>query len=137
MTIGERLAAHGLVLPAGHALVAMTDRPDLRDEFGDFNVAVWPEFMLHDPVANTRWDHLFDDFAEFQLCLLGPDRRIVAGCNASPLAWDGTDAGLPDGWDDQFRRAVDGLLDGAPTGHARRDPDRRAPGASRGRATRQ
>ena len=114
MTVGERLAAHGLVLPAGHALVAMTDRPDLRGEFGDFNVAVWPEFMLHDPVANTLWDHLFDDFAAFQLCLLGPDGAIVAGCNASPLAWDGTDAGLPEGWDDQFRRAIGGLLAGTP-----------------------
>ena len=70
--------------------------------------------MLHDPMANTHWDHLFDDFAEFQLCVLGPDGTIVAGCNSSPLAWDGTDDGLPDGWDDQFRRAIDGLLAGTP-----------------------
>ena len=44
----------------------------------------------------------------------GADGAIVAGCNASPLAWDGTDDGLPDGWDDQFRRAIDGLLAGTP-----------------------
>ena len=114
MTLGERLAPHGLVLPAGHTLVAIADRPELRAELGDFNVAVWPEFMLHDAVANTLWDHLYEDFAAFQLCLLGADGRIVAGLNAAPLAWDGTDGGLPDGWDDQFRRAVDGLKAGTP-----------------------
>ena len=116
MTVGERLAVHGLALPEGHAIVGITDRPHRRDEFGGFNVAVWPEFMLHDSTANALWDHLYDDFAEFQLCLLGPDGAIVAGCNASPLAWDGTDDGLPDGWDDQFRRAIDGLLAGTQPG---------------------
>jgi GNAT superfamily N-acetyltransferase len=114
VTLGERLAPHGLVLPAGHTLVAIADRPELRAELGDFNVAVWPEFMLHDAVANTLWDHLYEDFAAFQLCLLGADGRIVAGLNAAPLAWDGTDGHLPDGWDDQFRRAVDGLKAGVP-----------------------
>ena len=114
MSLGERLVAHGLVLPAGHALVAIDDRPELRAELGDFNGAVWPEFMLHDAVANTLWDHLYDDFATHQLCLLDADGRIVAGLNAAPLAWDGTDDDLPVGWDDQFRRAVDGVKAGTP-----------------------
>ena len=114
MTVGERLAAHGLALPAGHAIVGMTERPDLRDEFGDFNVAVWPEFMLHDPVANTLWDHLFDDFAAFQLCLLGPDGAIAAGCNASPLAWDGTDDGLPEAGTTSSAARSTGSLAGSP-----------------------
>ena len=37
---------------------------------------------------------------------------LVAGLNSAPLAWDGTDAGLPHGWDDQFQRSVDGLTAG-------------------------
>ncbi|MBA3626441.1 MAG: GNAT family N-acetyltransferase [Chloroflexi bacterium] len=75
---------------------------------------VWPGFMLQDPVADRSWHHLGDDFASFQLALLDPEDRIVAGANASPLAWDGTDDDLPIGWDDQFERSVAGLLAGTP-----------------------
>ena len=106
MTTGERLAAHGLVLPAGHSLVSIEERPELRRPLGELNVSVWPEFMLNDPVANANWDRLFSDFAAFQLCLFGADGSLVAGCNSAPLAWDGTDDGLPEGWDDQFLWSV-------------------------------
>ena len=112
MTLGERLAEHGLELPPGHELVSLADRPDLRYPLGDFNVAVWPEFMLHDPVANDLWGHLFEDFAAFQCGLFDGDGELVAGLNSAPLSWDGTDAGLPHGWDGQFRRSVDGLVSG-------------------------
>ena len=44
--------------------------------------------------------------------LLDPDGRIAAAGNSAPLAWDGTDAGLPAGWDDQFERTVGGLRAG-------------------------
>jgi GNAT superfamily N-acetyltransferase len=109
MTTGERLAAHGLALPAGCTLVSLEERPDLRYELGDLNVSVWPEFMLNDAVANTHWSRLFEDVPAFQLCLFAPDGELVAGCNSAPLAWDGTDDGLPDGWDDQFLRTWAGV----------------------------
>jgi len=112
MTTGQRLAAHGLALPAGHKLVSLADAPDLREAHGDLNVSVWPEFMLHDPVANGLWDHLFSDFAGFQLCLFDAAGELVAGLNSAPLAWDGTDSGLPTGWDDHFLRSVDGHREG-------------------------
>jgi len=106
MNAGERLAQYGLSLPPGHSLVSLAERPDLREPLGDHNASAWPEFMLNDPIANALWPRLFSDFAAFQMVLLGPDRALVAGLNSAPLAWDGTDAGLPDGWDDQFRRTV-------------------------------
>jgi GNAT superfamily N-acetyltransferase len=68
--------------------------------------------MLHFPVAGRLWDHLADDFAAWQLLLLDGDGRIAVAGNSAPLAWDGTDAGLPAGWDDQFERTVDGLRAG-------------------------
>jgi GNAT superfamily N-acetyltransferase len=74
----------------------------------DVNVSVWPEFMLNDPVANEHWGRLRDDFADFQLVLLDEAGEIVAANNSAPLAWDGTDAGLPVGWDDQLLRSVAG-----------------------------
>ena len=113
MTIGERLATHGLALPPGCELVSLADRPELRLPVGDLNVSVWPEWMLYDEVANALWGHLFDDFAAFQLCLFAPDGELIAGCNSAPLAWDGTDVGLPEGWDDQFERSVRDKVAGA------------------------
>ncbi len=38
----------------------------------------------------------------------------MAAGNCAPLAWDGTDAGLPDGWDDQFERTVADVAAGRP-----------------------
>jgi GNAT superfamily N-acetyltransferase len=109
VTLGERLAAYGLVLPDAHTLEAVHDRPELRGPLGDLNVSVWPEFMLQDPVADEHWGRLFSDFAAFQVGLFAPDGVLVAGCNSAPLAWDGTDDGLPEGWDDQFLRSVRGV----------------------------
>ena len=114
MTLGERLVDHGFVLPPGHRLVSVAERPELRRELGEFNAAVWAEFMLHDAVAGTLWDHLFSDFAGFQCGLFDAAGDLVAGLNSAPLAWDGTDAGLPHGWDDQFRRSVDDVTAGRP-----------------------
>lgn len=114
MTLGERLAAYGLVLPPGHSLVSLEERPELREPLGDFIVPAWAEFLLHDPVANTLWDHLYEDFAAFQCVLFDAQGAIVAGLNSAPLAWDGTDDELPHGWDDQFRRSVEDHRAGTP-----------------------
>lgn len=114
MSLGERLAAHGLVLPPGHRLESIADRPDLRAPMGSLGSSVWPEFMLHDAVVDETWDHLFTDFAAFQACLFDATGEMVAVLHSTPLAWDGTDEGLPDGWDDQMLRAVAGLAAGAP-----------------------
>jgi GNAT superfamily N-acetyltransferase len=106
----------GLRLPDGHRLVTLAEDPALRAPMGDHNVAVWPEFMLHDPVADRLWDHLFGTFAAWQACLLGPTDRIEAALNAAPLPWTGRDGDLPAGWDDQFERSVDAARSGiAPT----------------------
>ena len=96
----------GLELPPGHQLVSLVERPDLAEPSGEHNVAAWPEFMDHCEVATRQFHHAFDDWPQFQFDLLGPAGEIVATNNAMPLAWDGTDDGLPDGWDDQVLRSV-------------------------------
>ena len=116
MTAGERLAEHGLTLPAGHTLHAVSDRPDLWRPAVGVNVAVWPEFMLNFPVANEHWHHLPTDFAAFQLVLLDQLGEVVGALNSAPLPWDGTDDDLPEGWDDQLRRTVAALGTGSPAG---------------------
>ena len=70
------------------------------------NGTAWPEFMFHDQVAAENWHHLAADWPSFQGCLLEPDGAIVAAFNSAPIWWDGTDDGLPNGWDDQIERSV-------------------------------
>ena len=50
---GERLAAHGLVLPEGHTFVTLDERADLAREIGVLGASVWPEFMLHDATGRA------------------------------------------------------------------------------------
>jgi GNAT superfamily N-acetyltransferase len=70
---------------------------------------VWPEFMLHDQVANELWHELLDRFPEYQLALYDTENRRVAGmANSFPLRWDGPFEDLPEGgWDWAFRKAVE------------------------------
>jgi GNAT superfamily N-acetyltransferase len=100
-------------LPAGMRLVSLAEAPDLRIPVARHNGAVWATFLLNDPVADRLWHHLEEEFAAYQVVLLDEDERIVAAANAAPIAWDGTRAGLPDGWDDQMERTVAGLEGGA------------------------
>jgi GNAT superfamily N-acetyltransferase len=87
-------------------LVTLAERPDLVDALDRHNGAPWPEFMFQDAVVQENWHHLEEELAGWQLLLLDRDDRIAAAANCAPLAWDGTSAGLPDGWDDQFERTV-------------------------------
>lgn len=110
MSSGPRLLR---ALPSGMPppgrLVSIAERPDLRPAMTDVNVSAWPEFMLHDPVANEHWHRLWEDYPSFQQVLLDDGGDVVACFNSAPLVWDGTVAGLPEGWDDQFLRTVDDL----------------------------
>jgi GNAT superfamily N-acetyltransferase len=114
MTAGERLAAHGLVLPDGHGLETIEDRPELRRPMAFLGGGVWPEFMLHDAVVDANWDHLWADWPGTQACLFDGSGEMVAVLHAAPLRWDGTDDGLPDGWDDQMLRSAALLAPGSP-----------------------
>jgi hypothetical protein len=105
------ILAH-VALPAGTRLVTLAERSDLTVPMSRHNGAVWPRFMLQDPVADRLWHHLDEEFAAYQVLLLDEADAIVAAGNCAPLFWDGTDDGLPAGWDDQFVRTVDGLAGG-------------------------
>ncbi len=104
----------GVEVPDGHRLVSLATRPDLADPMSDFNVAVWPEFMLNDPVVNEHWGQAVGHWPDTQLLLLHANDAIAATANTSPLAWDGTDEGLPAGMDGQFLAAVEGDAAGTP-----------------------
>ena len=102
MTVG----LGSIVIPAGHRLVRIADEPALWGPADEMCGASWPEFMIHDPVANRYWDRLRDDWPAFQLVLADGAGEVAAASQAAPLQWDGTDDGLPEGWDAQFERSV-------------------------------
>jgi hypothetical protein len=96
----------GLELPPGHRLVSLAERPDLEDPSTDHNAAAWPPYMLESEIANGLFGRCFTDWPQLQFVLLDPDDRIVATNNCMPLAWDGSEADLPEGWEDQVVRSV-------------------------------
>ncbi|HEY6057902.1 MAG TPA: hypothetical protein VIV06_07705 [Candidatus Limnocylindrales bacterium] len=95
-----------MTVPAGHLLVRVADRPDLWAPANAMASAAWPEFMQHDPVADRLWRRLSEDWPTWQLVLVDPTGAVAAVSQAAPLQWDGTEAGLPDGWDAQFERSA-------------------------------
>jgi len=84
------------------------DRVDYRELISTVSELVWPEFMLHDPVAADHWDGLFEDFPDYQFAFLGRGGAEVVGiANSVPLAWDGPVEALPDeGWDWALRQSA-------------------------------
>lgn len=81
---------------------------DYRDLVRGLTKEVWPEFMLHDPVATENWRELFNRFSEYQMALYDTQNHRVAGMgNSFPLRWDDRLENLPEtGWDWAFQEAV-------------------------------
>jgi GNAT superfamily N-acetyltransferase len=89
-------------------LIKPDDLPDYRDRAGDIAEASWPEFMLHDAIANEHWHELFDRFSEYQFALLDIETdRMAAMGNSLAFRWDQDVSELPEGgWDWAFLKAV-------------------------------
>ena len=82
--------------------------PDFRKLLRGLIREVWPEFMLHDSVANELWHELLDRFPEYQLALYDTQNNRVAGIgNSFPMRWEDKLENLPEGgWDWAFQEAV-------------------------------
>ena len=89
-------------------VITPSNRADYRDLVRGLTKAAWPEFMLHEHVANELWHELLDRFSDYQLALYDSDeKRVAAMGNSFPLRWDHTLETLPEtGWDWAFVEAV-------------------------------
>jgi hypothetical protein len=105
-TVEALLREHGLELPAGHAMSTLTERPELEPAVDAHHAGLWAPFMTESEVANRMFPRAHADWPDHQLILLDATGAVVATSNAMPLAWDGTDADLPDGWDEQVLRSA-------------------------------
>ena len=90
-------------------VITPNDLPDYRDQAGDIADASWPEFMLHDAIANEYWHELFDRFSEYQFALLDTEaNRMAAMGNSLPFHWEENLSALPEGgWEWVFVKAVE------------------------------
>jgi GNAT superfamily N-acetyltransferase len=92
-----------------YQIISPNDLPDYRQRAGEITDASWPEFMLHDPIANENWHELFDLFIDYQFALLDTDTgRMAAMANSLPFYWDQPLEELPEGgWDGVFLKAIE------------------------------
>lgn len=90
-------------------IIGPNDLSDYRSQAGDIAGDSWPEFMLHDPIADEHWHELFDRFNDYQFALLDTEgNRMAAMANSLPFHWDQELADLPEGgWDWVFLKAIE------------------------------
>jgi hypothetical protein len=97
-----------------YRIIRAADRPNLLDIADEVVMLSWPEFMMHDAVANNHWAGLYESFPEYQFCLIdsGSD-TVIASANSIPFRYDGSPEDLPDeGWDWALQKGFDDLKTG-------------------------
>jgi len=94
--------------PTRFHIVTPNDLEDYDDRASIITETSWPEFMLHDPVANQNWYELFGRFEEYQFAMLDTEtNRMAAMGNSLPFHWDKDLSELPErGWDWVFLQAI-------------------------------
>ena len=89
-----------------YKIVSLEDRYDLFERQDKICEEVWPEFMLHDPVANTYWMQFIEAFKEYQLLIMD-GREILAVINTVPMHFEKSINELPDeGWDWGVKKSI-------------------------------
>lgn len=91
--------------------VTLREEPSLLPAVRNVIGSAWPEFMLHDAVADQFWDSMYELLPEFQIAIV--DRRsgeVAAVANAAPVLMEDLNTTLPDrGWDWALETAISGL----------------------------
>ena len=82
--LSKAAKVHGMKL----ALVTHAEHPKLRGTLPE----IWPEFMSHDPVVQSFWPQLYDQYPDFQIWVVDREvgRRATVGYACSvPVGWNG------------------------------------------------
>lgn len=88
-------------------ITTLAERWDLVEKQDVICTEVWPEFMLHDPVADKYWGAFLNAFKEYQLLIMEGE-EILAVANTVPLHFGRPLEELPDeGWDWGVARSVE------------------------------
>jgi len=93
-------------------LVTTLERNDLIEKGDKIVETVYPEFMMHDAIANKWFFQLYEKFPEFQYWLLDNEEIVGIG-NSIPIYWKDELDNLPDeGWDWALKKGFDDLKAG-------------------------
>lgn len=90
------------------ALEKLSARSREPAQMSDLLDTGWPSFISADRVAEPYLPVVRERFGDYELLALDTHDGPVAAGWAIPLAWDSTLEGLPSGYSDSLRRAVDG-----------------------------
>jgi GNAT superfamily N-acetyltransferase len=95
--------------PGELVVASVRERPDLLPIANAIVACAWPEFMLHNPVANRYWKEMYAAFPDLQFVMHDATTEEVVAVGASAaLAWDPEVEGWPEGgWDWALARAVE------------------------------
>jgi hypothetical protein len=96
-----------------YRIVTGVEHPNLRTLSREIIPTAWPEFMLHDPVANGL-NECYERLPQYQFALIDDNTGdAVAMANSIPLCWQGDIDDLPDdGWDWALTRGLGDLAAG-------------------------
>jgi GNAT superfamily N-acetyltransferase len=95
-------------------IVNLLEQPDLEPACRELGREPGLEFMQHIPASRGRWSRLWTDFAAHQVALLDERQKVIATGNSIPFAWNGSDEGLPAGWDAVLTQGCDDFDAGRP-----------------------
>ncbi len=89
-------------------LVKASETEHFVDKADDVSNPSWPEFMMHDTVANSNWYPMHEKFPEFQFALVQKETgKWIAVGNSIPVHFEGSLEDLPDtGWDWAVRTGI-------------------------------
>ena len=94
-------------------VVTCVDRPDLEEEASAAFRERWPDFVFHDELSGQFIGRVEEYFPRFSIYLLRDD-HVAAGGWGVPLEWDGTPAGLPEGYRTALAESVEAHEAGRP-----------------------
>jgi hypothetical protein len=86
-------------------IVTSSERPDLEEQSAAAFRPIWPEFIFHSSFDRSYLERCGQYFAGYEITLLDGD-EVVAGGWGVALAWDGTVASLPAGYDEALIASV-------------------------------
>jgi GNAT superfamily N-acetyltransferase len=89
-------------------IISGLDNRDLLKRADRMIGGEWPEFMLHDPVAEYL-DDCYEKLPEYQYVITTEDQKnILAVGNTIPLSWKNSPDNLPDeGWDWALTKGIE------------------------------
>jgi len=86
----------------------LEQRPDLFEGIEKVHEGAFPDYLIEGDRHNSDyWDRVLREFPSLQFVLCDEGENVLASGHALPLDWDGTEGGLPSGYDGALVRGFE------------------------------